>query len=113
MCHHILSQSVTGFKRSRENAENVEDREATKVPATTSVGFRRGRSNSSSTGTVMHMNLPALSDEYRFYISAKGVNGPELCQTRRQSFRRRKFAVEPVHEDFEEGGVWTVVLCVR
>ena len=30
-----------------------------------------------------------------------------------RSFRRRKFAVEPVHEDFEEDGVLRVMLCVH
>ena len=30
-----------------------------------------------------------------------------------RSFRRRKFAVEPVHGDFEEDGVLTVELCVH
>ena len=34
---------------------------------------------------VMHMNLPALSDEHKFCISAKWRNGPEIRQTRGQS----------------------------
>ena len=31
---------------------------------------------------VMHMNFPALADEYKFCSSAKGSIGPELRQTR-------------------------------
>ena len=34
-----LSTSVTGTKRSRDNDEECEDSVATKVPATSSVGF--------------------------------------------------------------------------
>ena len=33
----------------------------------------------------MHMNLPALTDEYQFCFSAKRRNGSELLQTRGQS----------------------------
>ena len=69
---------------------------------------------------VMHMNLPALSDEYKFCISAKGrmvLNSARLADNLHmmwpRSFRRRKFAVEPVHGDFEEDGVLTVELCVH
>ena len=101
-----LSKSITGTKRSRENDEECEDSVATKIPATTSVGLKRGRSDSSSSSTrsrsssmsqeedqkidgegdaVMHMNLPALSDEYKFCVSAKERNGPELRQTRGQN----------------------------
>ena len=34
---------------------------------------------------VMHMKLPALTDEYKFCFLAKVRNGLELCQTRGQS----------------------------
>ena len=89
-----LSKLVTGTKRTRENDEECEDRVAAKIPATTSVGLKRRRSDSSSSSStssssssmsqeedqtingegdaVMHMNLPALSDEYKLCISAKG-----------------------------------------
>ena len=87
--------------------ESVKTGVAAQVPATTSVGLQRGRSDSGSSSStssssssmsqeedqtidgegdeVMHMNLPALSDEYKFCISAKGENGAELRQTRGQS----------------------------
>ena len=44
-----VSKSVTCPKRSRENDEECKDSVATKVPATTSIGLKRGRSDSSST----------------------------------------------------------------
>ena len=102
-----LSKSETSTKRSRENDEECEDSVATKLPATTAVGLKkRGRSDSGSSTTssssssmsqeedqkidgegdaVMHMNLPALTDEYQFCFSEKGENGTELRQTRGQS----------------------------
>ena len=43
-----LSTSVTSTKGSRDNDEECEDSVATKVPATSSVGFFEGRSDSSS-----------------------------------------------------------------
>ena len=80
---------------------------ATHLPATTAVGLKRGRSESRSSSStssssssmsqeedpkidgegdaVMHMNLPALTDEYQFCFSAKGWNGTEPRQTRGQS----------------------------
>ena len=67
----------------------------------------------------MHMNLPALSDEYKFCISAKGMvlNSVRFVDNLSvmwpRPFRRRKFAAEPVHGDFEEDGVLTLVLCVH
>ena len=63
---------------------------------------------------VMHMNLPALTDEYKLCFSAKVENGPELRQTRGQCvYDRRNFAVGPVHEDFEVDGILTVANCVH
>ena len=69
---------------------------------------------------VMHMNLPALTDEYQFCFSAKGVNGlnsvrlvDNLSMMWPRSFRRRQFAGEPVHEDFEVDGVLTGALCAH
>ena len=68
----------------------------------------------------MHMNLPALSDEYQFCVSAKGrmvLNSARLVDNLSmmwpRSFSRRKFAVEPVHVDFEVDGVLTVEPCVH
>ena len=86
-----LSKSETGTKRSRENDEECEDSVATKLPAITAVGLKRGRSDSSSSTSsssssmgqeedqkidgegdaVMHMNLPALTDEYQFCFSER------------------------------------------
>ena len=95
-CHHLCQKSVTSTERSREDDEEFEDSVATKVPATTYDSSSSTGSSSSSTnheddqkidgegGAVMHMNLPALSDEYKLYISATGV-GPELRQSRGQS----------------------------
>ena len=85
------SKSVKGTKRTRDIDEECEDRVAAKIPATTSVGLKRGRSGSStiSSGSsvgqeedqtidgeghaVMHMHLPALSGEYKCCISAQGA----------------------------------------
>ena len=125
-----------------QNDEECEDSVATKVHATTAVGFARGRrdtnsrtSSSSSSmsqeedqkidgegDAVMHMSPPpALNDEYHFCFSAKGggmfLNSVRLVDNLSmmwpRSFRRRKFAAEPVHEDFELDGVLTVALCVH
>ena len=106
-----LSTSVTSTKRSRDNDEECEDSVATKVPATSSVCFFEGRSDSSSHtysssssmsqeedqqiggegDAVMHMNLPALTDEYKLCFSAEVGNGPELRQTHGQCLRSPKF----------------------
>ena len=71
-------------------------------------------------GAVMRMNLPALTDEYQFCFSAKGgmvLNSVRLVVKLSlmwpRSFRRRQFAGEPEHEDFEVDGVLTVALCVQ
>ena len=100
-----LPKIKEGTKRSRENDEECEENVATKLPATTAVGLERGRSDSSSSTTssssssmsqeedqkidgegdaVMHMNLPALTDEYQFCFSTKGCEWTELRQTRGQ-----------------------------
>ena len=46
-----LSKSVTGTKRTRDNDEECEGRVAAKIPATTSVGLKRGRSDISSSSS--------------------------------------------------------------
>ena len=85
--------SVTGTKRSRDD-EDLEDEQVAKVPAITSVGLKRGRSDSSSSSSssssstseqedqkidregdaVMHMNTfpeQHLTKEYKSSISTK------------------------------------------
>ena len=43
--------SVTGTKRSRDDGDHLEDEQVAKVPATSSVGLKRGRSDSSSSSS--------------------------------------------------------------
>ena len=110
-----IPMSVKGIKRNKEGDLEVDEGVATKVPLTTSVGTKRGRSSSCSSSStssssdsssqvevqkidgegdaVMHMNNSPeqhLPNEYKLSISTKGEKRDETMTTRRDKPARGK-----------------------
>ena len=102
---HPAPMSVPGTKSGRDGDKDFEDGQVARVLATTSVGLKRGRRDSSSSTSSSSsstsqenaqkidaegetvMRHPALSEEYKFrHLRRRERKGHELRETREESF---------------------------